>query len=274
MMAYYLRVMITLAGVFIATACTMVELPPVPPLLPYRPPLLAGSSDHGKGSLTVAIPENRPPYFNGARNDGIERDIIHGSFDAVGLHPEFMATGDRQKKFDSQLFGIECVATILEGFDLKSNTYFSDPVVPYHYTPFALKKSGVLIRDYNDLAGKTVEAFSFASKYLGPEFSEMIPRMLIYSEHLNRSSQVTLLLRGHIDVLIIDRTMFHFIRKSLRSVRPADYDADIAEVPIEKIIDFKMACHQEKMVKDFNRGLAMLRANHRYEAIFKHYLSD
>ncbi|CAK0766276.1 putative ABC transporter substrate-binding protein [Gammaproteobacteria bacterium] len=260
-----------LGWLFLLTACTMVDLPPVPPQRPYQPPILQGSSAHGGGKLTVAIPENRPPYFIGAFENGLERDVIRESFEAVGLHPEFMATGDRQKKFDSERFGIECVSSILEDFKLKSKAYFSDPVIPYQYTPFSLKKGGVEIRKFEDLAGKNVEAFSFASRYLGPEYANMIPRMLLYSEHLNRSSQVNLLLRGHVDVLVMDRIMFHSIRKNLINMRPTDLEEEIFESPISKTVDFKLACHHEENVKAFNKGLALLRAKPRYAELFKQY---
>ncbi len=265
----------SLGWLFLVTACTMVDLPPVPPKTPYRPsPDLRASSSHAQGDLTVAIPENRPPYYNGSHDNGIERDIIHEAFDLAGLHPEFMAVADRQKKYDSGRFSIECVAPVHEDFKLKSETYFTDPLVPYHYTPFTLKKSGVIIRDYGDLAGKKVEAFSFATRYLGPPFANMVPKMVIYSEHQNRSSQTAMLLRGLIDVLVIDRTMFQFIRKSLIHSRADDYDAEVVESPLERVVDFKMGCHKEDVVKNFNKGLAMLRANQRYDEIFKHYLSD
>lgn len=272
MSAKPLRGVALLGGGFLVAACTMVDLPPVPPKNPYQSPAnLANPSAHGQGKLTVAIPENRPPYFNGAHDDGIERDIIREAFEQVGEHPEFMATADRQKKYDSGRFNIECVSTISEDFKLKSETYFTDPVVSYHYTPFTLKKSGIVIRKYEDLAGKNVEAFSFASKYLGPSFANMIPRMAVYAEHLNRSSQVALLLRGLIDVLVIDRIMFHFIRDNLVSVRADDYDAEFVEGSVDKVIDFKMACHDKEIVEMFNKGLAMLRARNRPEDIFAAY---
>ncbi|CAK0747017.1 hypothetical protein CCP3SC15_1480002 [Gammaproteobacteria bacterium] len=266
---------IFIVWVFMITSCTKENLPPVPPVAPYQPSAVRPESpDHGHGSLTIAIPENKPPYFNGATDDGIERDIIQESFQLAGRHPEFMETAGRQKKYDSSRLGIECVSTISEELKLKSESYFSDPVVTYHYTPFTLKKSGILIKDYKDLAGRTVEAFSLASSYLGEEFSSTIPKMLSYSEHQNRSSQVALLLHGRVEILVIDRAMFHFIRSSLVSVRPEDYDAEVLEVPVEKNVDFKVVCHDKAILDDFNRGLSMLHASHRYEEIFGHYLSE
>lgn len=272
MITHYSYWAVVLGGVLIIASCTWVELPPVPPLTSYQPAHIKNPSDHGKGDLTIAIPENHPPYFDGRRDDGIERDIIRESFAAVKLYPEFMATAKRQEKYDSKRFGLDCVSTVSKEYQLKSKSYFSDIVISYHYTPFALKKSGVSINDYSDLAGKSVEAFSSANRYLGTEFTDMIPHMASYAQHQNRFSQVALLLVGHVDVLIIDRGMFYFVRRSLMNERPEYYDAEITEVPVEKVIDFSLVCHNENTIKEFNKGLAMLRANHRYEAIFKQYL--
>ena len=271
---YFSRVPLFI-GWIVVSACSRLDLPSVPPLTPYQPPAASsGSSDHGQGNLTIAVPENRPPYFNGATDDGIERDIIRDSFLAVGLYPEFMETADRHKKYDSKRFNIECVSTVSEDSKLSSESYFSNLVVSYHYTPITLKKSGIVIKNYKELAGRTVEAFSLASKYLGEDFLATIPKMLNYAEHFNRSSQVALLLHGRVDVLVIDRTMFQFILKNLRSTRAEDYDAEVFEVPVEKVVDFKMACHNKSIVDTFNKGLATVRSTHRYEAIFDRYLSN
>lgn len=272
MITHCLYRVVVLGGLFTVASCTLVELPPVPPLTPYQPAHIKNPSDHGKGDLTIAIPENHPPYFDGVHDNGIERDIIRESFIAVKLSPEFMPTAKRKEKYDSKRFGIDCVSTVSEEYQLKSKSYFSDTVISYHYTPFALKNSGITIKGYSDLADKSVEAFSSANSYLGTEFTDMIPYMKNYAQHQNRSSQVAMLLMGRIDVLVVDRNMFHSVRRNLLSSRPEDYDAEIAEFPIEKVIDFSLVCHNENTIKEFNKGLAMLKANHRYEEIFKQYL--
>lgn len=265
---------IFLYSILIISACTKVNLPPVPANRPYQSAIFTGSSDHGHGNLTVAIPENRPPYFNGMHGNGIERDIIHESFIASGLHPEFMITSERNKKFDAGRFGIECVATVNPDFKFNSEIYFSETVVNYHYTPFILKKSDIVINNYNDMSGKIVESSTSAELYLGSDFSNMIPKMLIHSKHVNRISQIILLLNNHVDVLIMDRLMFNFALKYLRQLRPVDYSAEIIEVPVEKVIEFKLGCHKQAVIHEFNKGLAILKANHSYDEIFKQYLTE
>ena len=265
--------MIAVGGMLSLAACARHDFPPVPPITPYQPSaFLEAAKAHGDGVVTMAIPENKPPYFNGSTNDGIERDAIRESFALVGKYVEFTETAGRQKKYDSERFGAECVSTVSPELKLKSKSYFSEPVVTYHYTPFTLKKNKIVITRFSDLDGKTVEAFSLGSKYLGTEFSSVIPRMLNYAEHENRSSQVALLLHDRVQVLVIDRTMFHFIRNALMNARPDAYDAEVAEVPLEINVEFRIACHNQDLVNQFNRGLVMLHASGRYGKIFDHYL--
>jgi|GEM_PF-4306271 len=256
------------------TACSRVNLPSVPPIRPYQPSNLLQDESGQTHALTIAIPDNKPPYFNGVTDDGIERDILQEAFGLIGKNPNFMEAADRKKKYDSTRFNIECVSSISEEYKLNSESYFSDPVIAYHYKLFTLKKKNIVIKKYNDLVGKTVEAFSSGTLYLGEEFTKVIPKMLTYSEHINRSSQVALLLLGRIDVLVIDRDMFKFIRRNLLSTRPGDYDGEITEASLEKTVDLRIACHNKSTIDDFNKGLAMLRSNHRYEEIFNHYLSN
>ena len=90
-----LREITSVGWLCVICACTRVDLPPAPPINIYQSSeLLSNSSDHGQGSLTVAIPENRPPYFDGVYSNGIERDIINESFQLVGYLPEFMETAN------------------------------------------------------------------------------------------------------------------------------------------------------------------------------------
>ncbi|CAK0746617.1 putative PBPb domain-containing protein [Gammaproteobacteria bacterium] len=270
----YFPGMFSLGLLLAISACSRVELPSVPPILPYQPsPFLSRGSEHDH-SLVIAIPENKPPYFNGATNDGIERDILQEAFALVGKHPDFMETADRKKKYDATRFNIECVSSISEEYRLDSASYFSDQVVSYHYKLFTLRKKNMVIRDYSDLAGKTVEAFSSGTRYLGKHFTEVIPKMSAYAEHVNRFSQVALLLLGRVDVLVIDRDMFHFISSNLLTTRPESYDGDVVESQLEKAVDLKIACHNKETVDYFNKGLAMLRSSHRYEEIFRHYLHN
>lgn len=269
-----LRELTVLVGAFMLASCIMADLPPVPPPTPYQPAHTVTAVGNQAERLVIAIPENRPPYYDGVHDNGIERDIIREAFLLVGRHSRFMAAANRQEKYDAKSSDVDCVTTISDDFQLKSETYFSDPVISYHYTPFVLQSSGIVIKKYSDLAGKTVEAFSFASRYMGPEFTDMIAKMSNYSEHANRTSQVAMLLTGHVDVLIMDRVMFHFVRRSLINDRPGYYDAKVVEIPAEEVVSFDMACHKKKIINEFNMGLAMLRSGHRYEAIFKHYLTD
>ncbi|CAK0761031.1 putative PBPb domain-containing protein [Gammaproteobacteria bacterium] len=261
-------------GIVTLSSCARVDLPPVPPILPYQPSALLAQKSKTVHEILVAIPENKPPYFNGMSDDGIERDIIQESFSLLGKSPNFIETADRKKKYDASENQISCVSTISEEYKLTSESYFSDPVISYYYKMFTLKKKNIVLNSYDDLAGKAVEAFSSGTTYLGEDFKRVIPKMLTYSEHINRSSQVALLLLGRVDVLIIDHNMFHFIRKNLLNTRREAYDGEVTEAPIEKKMDLKIACHNKETVEGFNKGLSILRSTGRYQAIFEHYLPN
>ncbi len=259
--------------VFSIAACSEHGFPTVPKITDYKPPV-DKTTTCADGAVTIAVPDNKPPYFNGSSKDGIERDIINDAFGLTGKCVNFMEVAHRQSKYDSERFGVECVSTVSSELSLKSKSYFSVPVVTYHYTPFTLKKDHIVIKSYEDLAGKTVEAFSLARDYLGADFRRVIGKAQNYLEHENRSSQVALLLRGNVQVLVIDRTMFHFIRDALVRDRPDDYNETVLEVPVEINVDFKIACHHQALVDDFNKGIAALHANGRYGQIFDQYLQD
>ncbi len=272
-----LRFCLAIAFGLTISACSKQELPPVPALHPYQPSAyLEDEAQKAAGVIKVAVPENKPPYFNGSTNDGIERDIIRESFKNSGKFVSFLGTAGRQKKYDSQRLGVECVSTVTPDLVLKSETHFSNPVVSYHYTPFTLKKNNIVINSFDDLAGKTIEAFSLAAIYLGPSFARLKDSeiALNYAEHENRSSQVSLLMSGRIQVLVIDRSMFHFILNNLRTTRPDSYDAEVAEVPLEIPVEFKLACHHQASIDQFNKGLTELHVSGGYRKIFAHYLNN
>ncbi len=249
--------------------------------------------------IIVAAPSvPLPPYFCRNEKKGLEKDIIKEAFEASGYLPQFTHKKGREQKLVELNSKIACVTTVNEtSKELSPNDgYFSEDIIAYQDVAITLKirqeHKQFKIENIENLRGLTVETFNGAYRHLG--FGSVLGKKennRRFHEHSGKASQVILLYRGRLDVLIIDKRVFAYFfstykehikeKKYYRRKKFKSFEPIKTFYPIEDAINvhpifgenkpYKIFCKDEKVLNDFNQGLVTLKNSGRYQQIIDEY---
>ncbi len=151
------------------------------------------------------------------------------------------------------------------------NAYYSVDFMQYFNRAFSLKSRNLVIRKPQDLRGKSVIAFQNADKYLGADFAAAVKGNPGYKELARQDSQTFMVLDGRVDVGVMDESIFKYYRQKLISEGKVSPSAEYNSAELFPPTAYKAAFTDEKLRDDFNTGLATMKADGRYEAIYKKY---
>ena len=218
--------------------------------------------------IKVAIGLTLPPYVLSETNTGIEYDIVKEALALKGhtIVPKY--TPFARVVVDMRDGKVDAAITVNESANL-GNVHFTDSHIFYQNVAVSLKKNGYNIEKISDLSKHSIIAFQNATKYLGDEFKKMAKGNGGYRELASQENQVALLFKERTQAVVGDINIFKYFRSLTKLVDTS------AQVDIHKIFpktEYKVAFKDKALVKDFNEGLAQLKASGRYDKIFKQYI--
>lgn len=218
--------------------------------------------------LKIIFSQYTPPYVF-EQGDGIVLDIVRAALEPHGYRviPLYMPIGRGFELFAEKR--VDGTAIIRESSGLKAN--YSDNFMQYHNHAFTLKSRKLAIRDVADLKNKTVVAFQSARKYLGQDFARAVADNPDYKEMANQETQTLMLLLGRIDIAVMDESIFRYYREKLIAEGKVARTDGADMFPIFPPTPYRTAFVDAKVRDDFNRGLAAIRGNGRYAAIYRKY---
>lgn len=221
--------------------------------------------------LKIIFSQYTPPYVLDEGN-GIVLDIVRAALEPEDYRviPVYAPIGRGFELFAEKR--VDGTAIIVEASGLQAN--YSDDFMQYHNKAFTLKSSQLNIRNFDDLKGKSVIAFQNAHKYLGKDFGRAVAGNPNYKEIANQETQTLMLLLGRIDIAVMDESIFRFYREKLISEGKAPRSAEYVAFPLVPPTPYKTAFVDAKVRDDFNRGLASIRRNGRYDAIYHKYIEQ
>ena len=218
--------------------------------------------------LRIVFSQYTPPYVF-EDGTGIVVEIVRSALEAGGhtVKPVYVPIERGFKMFaDRQVDG---TTIIQESSGLKAE--YSDNFMQYHNRAFALKSRNLVIRGVADLTDKSVVAFQDANKYLGEEFGRAVTGNRRYKEMAQQEAQAHMLLLGRIDVAIMDESIFRYYRQKLVDERKAEQAQEYVGYDIFPPTPYKAAFVDRKVRDDFNRGIAAMRKDGRYDAVYRKY---
>ena len=221
--------------------------------------------------LKIVFTKYTPPYVF-EDGSGIVVDLVRTALEASGhkIKPIYAPIDRGFRMFaDKEVDG---TAMILEESGLKAE--YSDIFMLYHNRAFALRSRNLNIRDAADLGDKSIVAFQNADRYLGAAFSLAAANNPHYKEMAQQEAQAHMLLLGRIDVAIMDENIFRYYRQKLIGEKKADPTLDYVTYDIFPPTPFKAAFINRKVRDDFNKGIAAMRKDGRYEAIYRKYTAQ
>lgn len=231
--------------------------------------LLLWSNAAAARELKIIFSSYTPPYVfeNG---EGIVIDIVKAALSSSGhtVIPVYVPIGRGFEMFAEKR--VDGTAIIRENSGLTAN--YSADFMQYHNFAFALKERNQQVRGLGDLKDKSVVAFQNASKYLGGAFGTAMAGNPHYKEIANQETQVLMLMLGRIDVALMDESIFRFYREKLVAEGKVNPTVEYQAFNLFEPTPYKTAFVDPTVRDDFNRGLAAIRRDGTYDAIYRRYV--
>lgn len=221
--------------------------------------------------LKIIFSQYTPPYVfeNGS---GIVVDIVRAALEPAGYHvvPVYVPIGRGFEMFAQKL--VDGTAIIRENSGLKAN--YSDVFMQYHNRAFGLKSRHLNVNGLDDLKGKNIIAYQNAHKYQGEDFGRAMANHPNYKEMASQETQTLMLMLGRIDLAVMDESIFRFYQEKLIAEGKVSRSDEVESFQIFPPTPYQTAFIDAKVRDDFNRGLAAIRSNGRYDAIYRHYVEQ
>jgi polar amino acid transport system substrate-binding protein len=116
-----------------------------------------------------------------------------------------------------------------------------------------------------------VAAFQNANKYLGGDFARVVAKNRQYREMAQQEAQAQMLFLGRVDVVVMDESIFLYYRQKLMAAHKVGPAQEVIGYDIFPPTPYKAAFIDPKIRNDFNKGIAAMRKDGRYEAIYHKY---
>lgn len=217
--------------------------------------------------LVVAVGLAKPPYVIQEDNSGFELDLIRNIIRKMGKSTQFIYT---QFGHSAKMLAVKEVDAVMT----TNNSVFSDvsklsdEYITYQNVAISLKKNQLVINSVEDLADHTIASFQKADIVLGEAFADAVDTSPLYMKIADQSQQPILLLKGRVEVLIMDINIFMYFTRKLGV---NDTNTMFTYHPIFPKTNYRMAFKNKEHVNIFNEILAQYIQTDEYFQLKRNY---
>ncbi|WP_100657915.1 substrate-binding periplasmic protein [Alteromonas flava] len=217
--------------------------------------------------VTVAIGWNKPPYVVHDTDSGFELELTRYILSQLnhkmtviyipfGRTPSLLKNGQ-----------VDIGLTMNTHHDINPD-WLSKPYVAYQNVAISLVSNDIVLTTVDALRYHSVVAFQTAKTVLGERYANAVSNRPDYLELPDQQNQVSLLLRGSVDVAIMDENIFRHFRQT---VTP-----DLREKAVRIHRLFPKSLYAAGIVDDdlrfaFNRELALALADGTYSQLLQQF---
>lgn len=229
----------------------------------------------GVSFLTVAKPLelvvglDKPPYVIAEKHSGFELELAREIFAEIGyeITPIYVPFGRTARMVKSGSISVGLTLKPQHGVDA---TILTNHYVFYQNVVVSLTKRDLQIDTIEDLKGKSVIAFQTATAVLGKRFADIMAQHPSYMEIAQQERQVSLLLRGSVDAIVLDRNIFRFIKSTF----PEEQQGATTLHEIFPVSAYQAAIYDPELRAQFNETLALFMKDGRYQALINKFNLD
>lgn len=207
-----------------------------------------------------------PPYMIAEIDAGLDVDITRAALKAEGLSMETQYTTLQKAFLAVKLEQVDAAVPFFSG--PSKGLCSSDPHVFYTPSVHTLADSKIRLTDLSQLKNYRVATFQGAKQYFPAAFSQAVDQAPVFYQHSNMKALVTLLLKGDVDVVVLDYNIFHY---HLGLLRQKDFYQEVENHPLLAPVTASVLFNNKALCQRFNRGLAKIKANGEYRKILKNY---
>jgi len=222
-------------------------------------------------AITTGFGINKPPYVFWAENIGLEVELVKAAFKAAGMQmkPYFAPQARLHALLMNQ--NIDAVTGATENSGIAA--FYSDVYIVYHNYAITLSsRHDINLQRIEDLSKYSVTAFVRAQSILGPRFRDAVFKSPKYSEPALQATQELLLYSGRVDVAVGDQRIFEYYRRQVSTL--VDVGQPVTYHNLFPPTQFKVGFRDPAFRNGFNAGLALIRKNGEYDAIWQRSLAN
>jgi len=224
-----------------------------------------------KKALNIAFVAGSEPYtIAKQRVKGIEYDLIARIFEPAAVRVSkviYLQNAGLQQALN-EYSDIDAVVTV----EYQPDGYFySDDFITFENVVVSRQADALQINNVSDLKDKRIMAFHDAYKYLGDKFRALFhpdSRPTSYSEVIFQHQQVSALLAGVVEVIVLDKNIFKWF------IHQAGYK-DFEQFKLDFIFKDKntsrIAFRDESLRDVFNHNLRRIKNSGEYQHIIDDY---
>jgi len=223
------------------------------------------SSQHTEKALVIAASAYLPPYMMERTNSGIQLEIVKAALKSQGitqLDIHYMSN----KRIEQQLIQGKIDIALNFPATVHADVYKSEALLYYQNVAISLAASEFTINSVYDLAGKSVLAFQNATNFIEPPFKSITHILRSYDEVINQEAQVDHLMKGWVDVIILERRVFlYYLEKYKQSAKHLPFVVH----PIFQRAPRPAFFNNKALKETFNIGLGKIIDSGEYQAIIR-----
>jgi polar amino acid transport system substrate-binding protein len=212
---------------------------------------------------------NKPPYVISQEHTGFEVDLVRAILAEMGygLSPIYVPFGRTARLLKDNAVDIGLTLNPAHNVEV---AILSEPYIIYQNVAVTRADRELTINSIDDLKDKSVIAFQTAQSVLGEDFGQTLASQPTYIEMARQDRQVDMLMRGSIDVAILDRNIFNYF-KSENGTYSQDKTVFHELFPISA---YSAAIPDPELRAKFNATLRLFIEDGRYQLLLDEYKLD
>lgn len=217
--------------------------------------------------LSISVGWNKPPYVIEETNSGFELDMVSAIFNNMGHSVSYVYVPFGRSNTFIKDNKVDAALTINEHMDT-TNLVLSEPYISYQNAAISLKGRSLEINSVSDLKPYSIVAFQNASVLLGDEYQKVSKASPLYLELPNQQNQVEMLLKGKVDIVVMDINIFNYLSTELIG------SSYISNVVIHRLFpktNYHIAFTDKKLLQAFNKAMKAYKRSDDYTKLIAKY---
>lgn len=214
--------------------------------------------------LRVLVGMHKPPYIDIHTQQGYELELL--TLVATHMQQTFEFSFVPNQRILALLQkGEGDIATLQRGVTRQPQLQYGCPYIRYQNVAVTLHRNRLLIKQIADLTGLSVLAFQNATNLLPPSYGETVKKTSSYQETTNQRTQVDMLQKNRVQVVIMDIHIFNFYNQQAAAAAPVDIH------PLFTDTEYRTAFRDRQLAQAFDRALIQVQQSPAYNALQQKY---
>lgn len=217
--------------------------------------------------LTATVGWTKPPYVIEHQDSGFELELVKHVFSSMGYKVSFVYVPFGRSNTLLKANKVDVALTMNSRMDTEG-LVLSDPYITYQNAAISLRGRGIEINQMSDLGHYSMIGFQNSSIILGSDYQAATEKSRLYLELPNQRNQVEMLLKGKVDIVVMDINIFNYLS---REYLGKSHMVNVDTHRLFPATQYQMAFRDKELVKSFNQQLAAFKESEDYQQLLKEY---